>query len=81
MHEHLLVLAGDEGRSRYAYASALAPGEKKSLSFLVPEGHVLSEKRPRKFSEVDSLIKPQGPKIPGTTKKCKGVEKCRKKFG
>ena len=64
VHGRVLILAGGGGHTGYAYALAQALHEKVSLSFLVPEGDVLSERRLRKFGEVDFLIKPRGPETP-----------------
>ena len=64
MHGRVLILAGGGGHTGYAYALAEALHGKVSLSFLVPEGDTLSERRVRKFGEVDSLIEPRNPKTP-----------------
>ncbi|WGM89527.1 MAG: glycosyltransferase [Candidatus Bathyarchaeum tardum] len=62
MKGHVLILVGGGGHSGYAYALAQALQNKMKLSFIVPEGDILSEKRLRKFGEVKYLIKPRGPK-------------------
>ncbi|MDG6221644.1 MAG: hypothetical protein IAX21_05830 [Candidatus Bathyarchaeota archaeon] len=62
MKGHVLILVGGGGHSGYAYALAQALQNKMKLSFIVPEGDILSEKRLQKFGEVKYLIKPRGPK-------------------
>ena len=62
MAHEILILAGGGGHTGYAYALAQALYGKASLSFLVPEGDELSKKRMSKFGDVDSFIKPRGPK-------------------
>ena len=62
MHKRVLILAGGGGHTVYAYALAQALHNRVSLSFLVPEGDTLSEKRLSKFGKVNFLIKPRGPK-------------------
>jgi UDP-N-acetylglucosamine--N-acetylmuramyl-(pentapeptide) pyrophosphoryl-undecaprenol N-acetylglucosamine transferase len=64
VYGRVLILAGGGGHTGYAYALAQALHGKVSLSFLVPEGDTLSERRVREFGEVDSLIKPRSPKTP-----------------
>ena len=64
MQGRVLILAGGGGHTGIAYALAQALHEKVSLSFLVPEGDVLSERRLSKFGKVQLLIKPRGPKTP-----------------
>jgi len=60
----ILILAGGGGHTGYAYALAQALHSKVSLSFLVPDGDTLSEKRMSRFGRVDLLIKPRGPRTP-----------------
>jgi len=60
----VLILAGGGGHTGYAYALAQALNKKVALSFLVPEGDTLSEKRLSKFGEVMFLIKARGPTTP-----------------
>jgi len=62
MAQEILILAGGGGHTGYAYALAQALYEKASLSFLVPEGDTLSQKRISQFGRVDTLVKPRGPK-------------------
>jgi len=62
MAHEILILAGGGGHTGYAYALAQALYGKAPLSFLVPEGDELSKKRMSKFGDVDSFIKPRGPK-------------------
>ncbi|UCE43767.1 MAG: hypothetical protein JSV57_05300 [Candidatus Bathyarchaeota archaeon] len=62
MHGRVLILAGGGGHTGIAYALAQALHRKVSLSFIVPEGDRLSERRLSKFGEVQSLVKPRGPK-------------------
>jgi len=64
MHKRVLILAGGGGHTGYAYALAQALHNRVSLSFLVPEGDALSEKRLSKFGKVNFLIKPREPKTP-----------------
>ncbi len=59
---HVLILVGGGGHSGYAYALAQALHNKMKLSFIIPEGDTLSEKRLKKYGKVKSLIKPRGPK-------------------
>lgn len=58
----VLILAGGGGHTGYAYALAQSLYGKVSLSFLVPEGDTLSERRLSKFGDVDFLLKSRGPK-------------------
>jgi len=60
----VLILAGGGGHTGYAYALAQALHERVPLSFLVPEGDTLSERRLSKFGEVKFLIKSRGPTTP-----------------
>jgi len=60
-HE-ILILAGGGGHTGYSYALAQALYGEASLSFLIPGGDSLSEKRLSKFGKVDFFIKPRGPK-------------------
>ncbi len=62
MGARVLILVGGGGHSGYAYALAEELHKKISLSFIVPKGDMLSEKRLRKFGNVKFLIKPRGPK-------------------
>jgi UDP-N-acetylglucosamine--N-acetylmuramyl-(pentapeptide) pyrophosphoryl-undecaprenol N-acetylglucosamine transferase len=62
MGARVLILVGGGGHSGYAYALAEELHKKISLSFLVPKGDSLSEKRLRKFGNVKFVIKPRGPK-------------------
>ncbi len=64
MHGRVLILAAGGGHTGYASALAQALHGRVSLSFLVPEGDALSERRLSKFGEVGFLIKPRGPKTP-----------------
>lgn len=64
LNKKVLVLAGGGGHTGYAYALAQALHGKVELSFLAPEGDGLSEKKLRRFGEVNFLIKPRGPKTP-----------------
>ncbi len=60
----VLILAGGGGHTGYAYALAQMLHYRASLSFLAPEGDILSERKLRKFGKVEFLIKPRGPKTP-----------------
>ena len=62
MQRRTLILAGGGGHTGYAYALAQALHGKAPLSFLVPEGDLLSAKKLRRFGKVEFLIKPRGPK-------------------
>ena len=62
MAHEILILAGGGGHTGYAYALAQALYGKVSLSFLVPEGDELSEKRVSRFGNVGFFIKQRGPK-------------------
>ena len=64
MAKEILILAGGGGHTAYAYALAQALCDRASLSFLVPEGDALSEKRLSKFGAVDHLVKARGPTTP-----------------
>jgi len=64
MQGRVLILAGGGGHTGYAYALAQTLHDKVSLSFLVPKGDTLSERRLSRFGKVDFLIKPRGPKTP-----------------
>jgi len=60
----VLILAGSGGHTGYGYALAQRLYGRAHLRFLVPEGDALSQKRLRKFGEVDFLLKPRGAKTP-----------------
>ncbi|MCW8802079.1 MAG: glycosyltransferase [Candidatus Bathyarchaeota archaeon] len=62
MKGQVLILVGGGGHAGYAYALAQVLHNKMNLSFIVPEGDKLSEKRLKKFGKVKFLIKPRGPK-------------------
>ncbi len=64
MQGRVLILAGGGGHTGIACALAQALHEKVSLTFLAPEGDVLSERRLSKFGKVQFLVKPRGPKTP-----------------
>ena len=64
MQGRVLILAGGGGHTGYGYALAEALHKRVSLSFLVPRGDTLSERRLSKFGKVQFLIKPRGPKTP-----------------
>ncbi len=64
MQRRVLILAGGGGHTGYAYALAQALHKRVSLSFLVPEGDCLSERRLARFGRVQFLVKPRGPKTP-----------------
>lgn len=61
MRKRVLILAAGGGHTGYGYALAQALHTKASLSFLVPDGDFLSERRLSKFGRVESLILPRGP--------------------
>jgi UDP-N-acetylglucosamine:LPS N-acetylglucosamine transferase len=62
LYGRVLILVGGGGHSGYAYALAQALHKKMVLSFLVPEGDILSTKRLSKFGSIKFFIKPRGPK-------------------
>ncbi|MEM0049505.1 MAG: glycosyltransferase [Candidatus Bathyarchaeia archaeon] len=64
MAKKILILAGGGGHTGYAYALAQNLYGRANLSFLVPKGDLLSQKRLSRFGEVHSAIKPRGPKTP-----------------
>jgi len=76
MQGRVMILAGGGGHTGYVCALAQVLHEKVSFSFLVSEGDVLSERKLRKFGEVDLLIEPRSAKTSRVTKKCKGIERC-----
>jgi len=67
VRKRVLILAGGGGHTGYGYALAQALEENASLSFLVPEGDILSEKKLSRFGEVNFLTKARGPKTPTHT--------------
>jgi UDP-N-acetylglucosamine:LPS N-acetylglucosamine transferase len=64
MPKNVLILAGGGGHTGYGYALAQRLYERAHLRFLVPEGDALSQKRLKKFGEVDFFLKPRGAKTP-----------------
>ncbi|UCC33558.1 MAG: hypothetical protein JSW53_00695 [Candidatus Bathyarchaeota archaeon] len=58
----MLILAGGGGHTGIAFALAQSLHRKVSLSFIVPKGDILSRRRLSRFGEVQSLVKPRGPK-------------------
>jgi UDP-N-acetylglucosamine--N-acetylmuramyl-(pentapeptide) pyrophosphoryl-undecaprenol N-acetylglucosamine transferase len=62
--KRVLILAAGGGHTGYGYALAQALRTRATLSFLVPEGDLLSEKRLSRFGRVNSLLLPRGPKTP-----------------
>ncbi|MCW4031474.1 MAG: hypothetical protein NWE80_03825 [Candidatus Bathyarchaeota archaeon] len=77
----VLILVGGGGHSGYAYALAQALHKKMALSFLVPEGDKLSEKRLNKFGKVDFLTKPRGPKTSTQQFICRLVKAFKESLG
>jgi UDP-N-acetylglucosamine:LPS N-acetylglucosamine transferase len=67
VQKRVLILAGGGGHTGYGYALSQALQEEASLSFFVPEGDILSEKKLSRFGEVKFLIKARGPKTPAHT--------------
>ncbi|MEM2914038.1 MAG: glycosyltransferase [Candidatus Bathyarchaeia archaeon] len=63
----ILILAGGGGHTGYSYALAQALHKKVSLSFLVPDGDILSEKRLSRFGTVSFFTKSRGPKTSNIT--------------
>jgi len=64
--KHILILAGGGGHTGEAYALAQELHRKAKLSFLVPNGDVLSETKLSKFGKVDTLVMPRGPSTPNS---------------
>lgn len=62
MQKNVLILAGGGGHTGYAYALAQALHGKVRLSFLAPEGDLLSKNRLSKFGNVEFFVKPRHPK-------------------
>ena len=62
MQKNVLILAGGGGHTGYAYALAQALHKRVHLSFLAPEGDLLSKNRLSKFGNVEFLVKPRHPK-------------------
>jgi len=62
--KHILILAGGGGHTGFAFALAQRLQNDVSLSFLIPEGDSLSQKRLAKFGKVDYMPKPRGAKTP-----------------
>lgn len=78
MQGRIPSLAGGGGRTGYKCVLAQVLHEKKSLPFLFSRGYVLSERKLRKFGEVDFSIKPKSAKTLRATKNLevlKDVEK------
>ena len=57
-------MAGGGGHTGFAFALAQRLQNDVSLSFLIPEGDQLSQKRLTKFGKVDHMPKPRGAKTP-----------------
>ncbi len=64
MRKRVLILAAGGGHTGYGYALAQALHTRAHLSFLVPKGDLLSERRLSAFGNVKSLIMGRGPKTP-----------------
>lgn len=64
MHKRVLILAAGGGHTGYGYALAQALHTRALLSFLVPKGDLLSERRLSEFGDVKSLIMGRGPRTP-----------------
>jgi len=64
MRKRVLILAAGGGHTGYGYALAQALHTRAHLSFLVPKGDLLSERRLSEFGNVRSLIMARGPKTP-----------------
>jgi len=60
--KNVLILAGGGGHTGYGYALAQNLYGRATLTFLVPKGDLLSQRRLSKFGNVYSLIKPRGSK-------------------
>lgn len=64
MRNRVLILAAGGGHTGYAYALAEELYRRTSLSFLVPQGDLLSAKRLGRFGKVGFLPKPREAKTP-----------------
>jgi len=62
--KRILILAGGGGHTGFAYALAQRLKYKASMTFVIPEGDTLSQKRLNKFGKVDNIPKPRGAKTP-----------------
>jgi len=62
VQKNVLILAGTGGHAGYAYALAQALNKKVRLSFLAPEGDILTKNRLSNFGNVEFFVKPRGPK-------------------
>jgi UDP-N-acetylglucosamine--N-acetylmuramyl-(pentapeptide) pyrophosphoryl-undecaprenol N-acetylglucosamine transferase len=62
--KRVLISAGGGGHTGYAYALAQRLYGEASLSFLVPEGDVLTKERLSRFGHISFLMKPRGAKTP-----------------
>jgi UDP-N-acetylglucosamine:LPS N-acetylglucosamine transferase len=58
----IILLAGGGGHTAYAFALAQNLSKKCNLKIIVPEGDDLTLKRMSKYGDVQTLIKPRGPK-------------------
>ena len=62
--KHILILAGGGGHTGFAYALAQRLEDRASMTFLIPEGDTLSQKRLNRFGNIDYIPKPRGAKTP-----------------
>jgi UDP-N-acetylglucosamine--N-acetylmuramyl-(pentapeptide) pyrophosphoryl-undecaprenol N-acetylglucosamine transferase len=57
-------MAGGGGHTGFAYALAQRLEDRASMTFLIPEGDTLTQKRLNRFGNIDYIPKPRGAKTP-----------------
>jgi UDP-N-acetylglucosamine--N-acetylmuramyl-(pentapeptide) pyrophosphoryl-undecaprenol N-acetylglucosamine transferase len=62
--KRILILAGGGGHTGFAFALAQRLKNRADMTFLIPEGDVLSQKRLRSYGKTDSIPKPRGARTP-----------------
>jgi UDP-N-acetylglucosamine--N-acetylmuramyl-(pentapeptide) pyrophosphoryl-undecaprenol N-acetylglucosamine transferase len=60
--KRILILAGGGGHTGFAYALAQRLKNSADMTFLIPEGDALSQKRLRSYGKTESIPKPRGAK-------------------
>lgn len=58
--KRILILAGGGGHTGFAYALAQRLKNNADMTFLIPEGDALSQKRLRNYGKTESIPKPRG---------------------
>lgn len=58
--KRILILAGGGGHTGFAYALAQRLKNSADMTFLIPEGDALSQKRLRNYGKTESIPKPRG---------------------